>query len=93
VLHNLTLKEEKILKASFQLACGKKGNGFTAAMNQLAFGAPGGLGAGDACGRCFAVTGTADPYSPSFTGPFHTIVVKVTDLWYIFCAFLKDNPF
>jgi len=50
-------------------------------MNQLAFGAPPGLGPGDACGRCFSLTGTADPYSPAFTGPFHSIVVMVTDLW------------
>ncbi|PPQ79063.1 hypothetical protein CVT26_003968 [Gymnopilus dilepis] len=61
-------------------ACGKSATGFTAAMNQLAFGAPPGSGAGDACGRCFALTGTKDPFSPSFTGPFHSIVVKVTDL-------------
>ncbi|PPQ62901.1 hypothetical protein CVT24_006299 [Panaeolus cyanescens] len=61
-------------------ACGKSASGFTAAMNQLAFGSAPGLGAGDACGRCFAITGTADPFSPNFTGPFHTIVVKVTDL-------------
>ncbi|KJA28127.1 glycoside hydrolase family 45 protein [Hypholoma sublateritium FD-334 SS-4] len=61
-------------------ACGKTASGFTAAINQLAFGSSPGLGAGDACGRCFALTGSADPYSPAFTGPFHTIVVKVTDL-------------
>ncbi|KAL4245853.1 RlpA-like domain superfamily protein [Abortiporus biennis] len=61
-------------------ACGKSATGFTAAINQLAFGAPPGLGAGDACGRCFAITATLDPFSPSFTGPFQTIVVKVTDL-------------
>lgn len=61
-------------------ACGKTANGFTAAMNQLTFGAPPGLGAGDACGRCFKVTGTSDPYSPSYTGPFFSIVVKNTDL-------------
>ena len=63
------------------IACGKTASGFTAAMNQLAFGAPPGLGPGDACGRCFSLTGTADPYSPAFTGPFHSIVVKVTNLW------------
>ncbi|KAF9054448.1 endoglucanase V-like protein [Panaeolus papilionaceus] len=61
-------------------ACGKSATGFTAAINQLAFGSAPGLGAGDACGRCFAVTGTADPFSPNFTGPFKSIVVKVTDL-------------
>ncbi|KAG7440436.1 uncharacterized protein BT62DRAFT_937974 [Guyanagaster necrorhizus] len=38
-------------------ACGKTATGYTAAMNQLAFGASSGLGAGDACGRCFAITG------------------------------------
>lgn len=64
-----------------QPACGKTATGFTAAINQLAFGSGPGLGAGDACGRCFAVTGTSDPFSPSFPGPFHSIVVKVTDLW------------
>ena len=63
------------------IACGKTGSGFTAAMNQLAFGAPPGLGAGDACGRCFSLTGNKDPFSPAFTGPFNSIVVKVTDLW------------
>ena len=62
-------------------ACGVAVNGFTAAMNQLAFGAQPGGGGGDACGRCFALTGDHDPYSPEFTGPFKTIVVKVTDLW------------
>ncbi|KAG6897199.1 hypothetical protein C0992_003496 [Termitomyces sp. T32_za158] len=66
-------------------------------MNQLAFGAAPGLGAGDACGRCFAITGTADPFSPSFSGPFNSIVVKVTDLWYALTrckikAFTKVNP-
>ncbi|KAH9021104.1 endoglucanase V-like protein [Lactarius deliciosus] len=61
-------------------ACGKSATGFTAAMSQLAFGAPSGLGAGDACGRCFSVTANKDPFSPSFTGPFNTIVVKVTNL-------------
>jgi hypothetical protein len=62
-------------------ACGKTATGFTAAVNQLMFGSSPGLGEGDACGRCFSITATSDPFSPSFTGPFHTIVVKVTDLW------------
>ena len=66
-----------------QPACGKTASGFTAAINQLSFGAAPGLGAGDACGRCFVVTGTSDPFSPSFPGPFHSIVVKVTDLWWV----------
>ncbi|KAJ3559278.1 hypothetical protein NM688_g436 [Phlebia brevispora] len=62
-------------------ACGIVANGFTAAMNQLSFGAPSGVGPGDACGRCFAVTADYDPYSPAYTGPWgQTIVVKITDL-------------
>ncbi|KAJ4492556.1 endoglucanase V-like protein [Lentinula edodes] len=61
-------------------ACGVTATGFTAAINQLAFGSVPGLGAGDACGRCFALTGAADPYSPAFTGPFNSIIVKVTDM-------------
>ncbi|GJJ11356.1 hypothetical protein Clacol_005588 [Clathrus columnatus] len=60
-------------------ACGIAASGYTAAISQLAFGAPPGDGAGDACGRCFKLTGTEDPYSPSFTGPFNSVVVKVTD--------------
>ncbi|KAA1469022.1 endoglucanase V-like protein [Dentipellis sp. KUC8613] len=63
-----------------QPACGIAASGFTAAVNQLTFGSAPGLGAGDACGRCFALTGTKDPFSPSFGGPFHTVVVKITDL-------------
>jgi hypothetical protein len=59
------------------LACGKTASGFTVAVSQLAFGSAPGLGAGDACGRCFSITGQADPFSPSFPGPFKTIVVKV----------------
>ncbi|KAF5355340.1 hypothetical protein D9758_006070 [Tetrapyrgos nigripes] len=54
--------------------------GYSAAINQLAYGAPPGLGPGDACGRCFALTATQDPFSPSYPGPFNTIIVKVTDL-------------
>ncbi|KAI0085190.1 endoglucanase V-like protein [Irpex rosettiformis] len=62
-------------------ACGRSASGFSAAINQLSFGSAPGSGAGDACGRCFALTGNADPYSPGYTGPFgKTIVVKVTDL-------------
>ena len=49
-------------------ACGKTANGFTAAISQLTFGSSPGLGAGDVCGRCFSITGKADPYSPSFSG-------------------------
>ena len=79
------------------IACGKSASGFTAAMNQLSFGSAPGLGAGDACGRCFAITGSKDPYSPSYTGPFHSIVVKVTDLCPIsgnqeWCGQTISNP-
>jgi hypothetical protein len=67
-------------ECSILIACGKTASGYTAAMNQLAFGAPSGQGAGDACGRCFSVLGSADPHSPDNKGPFNSIVVKVTDL-------------
>ena len=80
-------------------ACGySASSGFTAAINQLSYGAPGGVGPGDACGRCFAVTATADPYSPNYTGPFgQTIVVKVTDLCpvdgnEVWCGQQNGNP-
>ena len=63
-----------------RLACGKVAYGYSAAMSQFSFGAPGGQGGGDACGRCFRITGTEDPYSPWFTGPFKSIVVKTSDL-------------
>ncbi|RPD53383.1 endoglucanase V-like protein [Lentinus tigrinus ALCF2SS1-7] len=64
-----------------QPACGIAGHGYSAAVSQLTFGSGPGLGPGDACGRCFALTGTKDPYSPSYSGPFgQSIVVKVTDL-------------
>ena len=52
------------------VACGIAATGYTAAINQLSFGAAPGDGAGDACGRCFRLTGSADPYSPSYTGPW-----------------------
>jgi hypothetical protein len=54
--------------------------GYTAAISQLAFGSAPGLGAGDACGRCFSLTASADPYSPAYTGPFKSVIVKVTDM-------------
>ncbi|KZT25267.1 glycoside hydrolase family 45 protein [Neolentinus lepideus HHB14362 ss-1] len=78
-------------------ACGVTATGYTAAMNQLSFGSSPGAGPGDACGRCFAITGTADPYSPSYTGPFNTIVVKVTDLCPVtgnqeFCGQTQASP-
>ncbi|KAG5650541.1 hypothetical protein H0H81_011870 [Sphagnurus paluster] len=63
---------------SLYAACGKGATGFTAAINQLAFGSGPGLGSGDACGRCFSLTATADPFSPAYTGPFKSIVVKDT---------------
>ncbi|KAI0794550.1 endoglucanase V-like protein [Fomes fomentarius] len=80
-----------------QAACGVAGNGFTAAISQLAFGSAPGLGPGDACGRCFAVTADTDPFSPSFPGPFQTIVVKVTDLCPVqgnqeWCGQSQSNP-
>ncbi|KAI9510525.1 endoglucanase V-like protein [Russula earlei] len=61
-------------------SCGiRMKSGYTAAVNTLSFGADD--GAGDACGRCFEITPTSDPYTPSYKGPFgNTIVVKVTDL-------------
>ncbi|KAF9062037.1 endoglucanase V-like protein, partial [Rhodocollybia butyracea] len=60
--------------------CGVVGSGFTAAINQLAFGSVPGIGAGGACGRCFSLTGTSDPYDPANKGPFNTIIVQVTDM-------------
>ncbi|KAJ7777452.1 endoglucanase V-like protein [Mycena metata] len=64
-----------------QPACGVAATGFSAAISQLAFGSVPGLGPGDVCGRCFALTGTLDPFSPAYTGPFgQSIVVKVTDM-------------
>ncbi|KAE9399953.1 hypothetical protein BT96DRAFT_1100943 [Gymnopus androsaceus JB14] len=62
-------------------ACGVvPSSGFTAAINQLAFGSVPGLGPGNACGRCFSVTAETDPFNPEDTGPFSTIIVKVTDM-------------
>jgi hypothetical protein len=63
-------------------ACGEKptGSGYTAAMSQLSFGAPPGLGGGDACGRCFHLVANYDPYDPGFKVPSKGITVKVTDL-------------
>lgn len=76
-------------------ACGQyAASGYTAAMNQLSFGAPAGAGPGDACGRCFSLTGTVDPSTGS-TGPFNSIVVKVTDLCSIeegICGQTLSNP-
>ncbi|KAF9062289.1 endoglucanase V-like protein [Rhodocollybia butyracea] len=61
-------------------ACGVSVTGFSAAVNQLTFGSIPGLGEGDACGRCFKLTGASDPFSPAFAGPFNSIIVKVTDM-------------
>ncbi|KAH9977512.1 RlpA-like double-psi beta-barrel-protein domain-containing protein-containing protein [Russula compacta] len=60
-------------------SCGIGGvSGYTAQVNELAFGASN--AAGDACGRCFKITPTGDPYAPTNSGPYgNTIVVRVTD--------------
>ncbi|KAJ7746827.1 endoglucanase V-like protein [Mycena maculata] len=81
-----------------QPACGIAADGYSAAISQLAFGSDPGLGPGDACGRCFALTGTEDPYSPAYTGPFgQSIVVKVTDMCpvagnAVFCGQTATDP-
>ena len=60
-------------------ACGQRVNGYSAAVNELAFGAND--AAGGACGRCFKISLNYDPYTPSYAGPFgNSIVVKVNDL-------------
>lgn len=60
-------------------ACGQRVDGYSAAVNELAFGAND--AAGGACGRCFRISSNYDPYTPSYAGPFgNTIVVKVNDL-------------
>ncbi|KAN0121000.1 endoglucanase V-like protein [Russula decolorans] len=54
-------------------------SGFTSAVNELAFGSNHSFG--DACGRCFQITATADPFNSSYQGPFgKTIIVKVNNL-------------
>ncbi|KAI0056052.1 hypothetical protein BV25DRAFT_1921291 [Artomyces pyxidatus] len=80
-----------------QAACGKPATGYTAALSQLAFGSVVGLGPGDACGRCFSITANADAYPTNFTGPFATIVVKVTDMCPVqgnqeFCGQTTSTP-
>lgn len=75
-------------------ACGQgAASGYTAAMNLLSFGAPQGSGPGDACGRCFSITGTTDPNTGT-QGTFGTIVVKVTDLCTdgTYCDQTLSNP-
>ena len=70
------------------IACGQKVNGYSAAVNELAYGAS--SGTGGACGRCFKITPTSDPNTPSSTGPFgNSIVVKVNDL----CTAATNNEF
>jgi hypothetical protein len=73
------------LNRYYSAACGVNfTSGFTAAVNELAFGANSSFG--DACGRCFQITATEDPFDPSYQGPFgNTIIVKVNNL----CA---DHP-
>ena len=65
---------------TFFAACGVSiTSGFAAAVNELAFGANSSYG--DACGRCFNITPTADPYELNYTGPFgQSIIVKVDNL-------------
>ncbi|KAH9988387.1 RlpA-like double-psi beta-barrel-protein domain-containing protein-containing protein [Russula vinacea] len=70
-------------------SCGiRMTEGYTAAVNVLSFGAM--ESAGDACGRCFEIAPTKDPYSPDYTGRMGTpIIVRVTDL----CPFSSgDTP-
>ncbi|KAI0287817.1 hypothetical protein BC826DRAFT_1042101 [Russula brevipes] len=51
-------------------------SGYTAAANELAFGAR--RSHGDACGRCFKITATADPYSSEYKGPFGNTIITVS---------------
>ncbi|KAI0286078.1 hypothetical protein BGY98DRAFT_944853 [Russula aff. rugulosa BPL654] len=64
----------------FSAACGVNfTSGFTSAVNELAFGANNSYG--DACGRCFRITPTEDPFDLTYEGPFgNTIIVKVNNL-------------
>jgi hypothetical protein len=53
--------------------------GYTAAINQLTFGSA--RSYGDACGRCFKIAATSDPYTPSYKGSMgNSIIVRVSDL-------------
>jgi len=82
--HTLEPAEHNVLPT----ACGQKVNGFSAAVNELAYGAN--SGTGGACGRCFKIVPTSDPYTPSSKGPFGDgIVVKVNDL----CTASSNNEF
>jgi hypothetical protein len=74
---------------------------YSAQVNELAFGASNSVG--DACGRCFRITPTGDPYAPTYSGPYgKTIVVRVNDLCPIpppaeaslpWCNQTVSNPF
>jgi len=90
--HTLEPAERNVLPT----ACGQKVNGYSAAVNALAYGAN--SGTGGACGRCFKITPTSDPDTPSSKGPFgNGIVVKVNDLCTAasnseFCGQTVSNP-
>lgn len=72
-------REHALNLGSLLVACGKTCTGYTAAINQLTFGAPPGAGAGDACGRCFRLTGKNDPHTKKQVTK-KEITVKVIDL-------------
>ena len=76
VLHGSRAERDYILP----VACGVNfTSGFTSAVNELAFGSNHSFG--DACGRCFQITATANPFNSSYRGPFgNTIIVKVNNL-------------
>jgi hypothetical protein len=79
------------------IACGQTANGFTAAISQLACGSVDGLGPGDACGRCFNITGNRDPFSPENPIQPTSIIVKITDMCPIqdnlfWCGQTRSNP-
>ncbi|KAI0286107.1 endoglucanase V-like protein, partial [Russula aff. rugulosa BPL654] len=73
-------------------------SGFTAAVNELAFGSNHSFG--DACGRCFNITPTADLFAANFSGPFgNSIIVNVNNLCvnhagsqHNFCGQTVSNP-
>ncbi|KAH9977514.1 endoglucanase V-like protein [Russula compacta] len=73
-------------------SCGIRMNfGYTAAANELAFGAS--SGAGDSCGRCFKIKATHDPYTPSYDGSMgNAIVVRVTDLCPVSAPYETSPP-
>ena len=58
-------------------ACGGLLGGYTAALSQNYFGVGGGAGAGPGCGKCYALTMTAD----SSGNPAHgSITVRINNL-------------